>query len=131
MVGICSTIQKRAKRTSDTKVETTKDFCLFSRYYEAVIDEVTTDGQVSVTFANYSNLGVTTLGLLKLPAAPGSEAAGGSNVGTSLASKKEQLLKQKEYLKKRKQKKQDRFKKMELVILYMRFIVILHQLIHC
>ena len=94
-----------------------KDFCLFSRYYEAVIDEVTTDGQVSVTFANYSNLGVTTLGLLKLPAAPGSEAAGGSNVGTSLASKKEQLLKQKEYLKKRKQKKQDRFKKMEQVIL--------------
>ena len=88
---------------------------MFSRYYEAVIDEVTTDGQVSVTFANYSNLGVTTLGLLKLPAAPGSEAAGGSSVGTSLASKKEQLLKQKEYLKKRKQKKQDRFKKMEQV----------------
>ena len=75
-----------------------------------MIDEITTDGQVSVTFANYKSLGVTTLGLLKL-----SSSSGGAAGPSSGGNKKELLAKQKEYLKKRKQKKQERFKKMDQV----------------
>jgi survival-of-motor-neuron-related-splicing factor 30 len=92
---------------------------LFFRYYEAVIDEITTDGQVSVTFANYKSLGVTTLGLLKLSSSSGG-AAGPSTGG----NKKELLAKQKEYLKKRKQKKQERFKKLDQVNKYIMYIKI-------
>ncbi len=87
-------------------------FKSFHRYYEAVIDEITTDGQVSVTFANYKSLGVTTLGLLKL-----SSLSGGVAGPSSGGNKKELLAKQKEYLKKRKQKKQERFKKLVQVTL--------------
>lgn len=79
------------------------------QYYEASIEEITTDGQVSVKFLGYGNQDVTTLGLLKLS----SSAAGAAGLSTTLAEKKEMLAKQKEYLKKRKQKKQERFKKME------------------
>ena len=81
------------------------------RYYEAKIEEITADGQVSVRFAGYQSLEVTTLGLLKL--ANSESGAAGSSSG--IVNKKEMLAKQKEYLKKRKLKKQERMKKMEQV----------------
>lgn len=79
---------------------------MFSRYYEATIDEITTDGEVSVTFHSYGNTAVTTLGLLKLSKL-------GYTASASSANRKEQLAKQREYLKKKKAKKLERFKEME------------------
>lgn len=81
------------------------------QYYSAVINEITASGQASVTFAVYGNPGVTNLGLLKLPN-PVMKATLASTAA-SIATKKEQLAKQKEYLKKRKLKKQERYKKLD------------------
>ncbi len=75
-------------------------------YYEATINEITTDGEVSVTFRHNKQQGVTSLGLLKI-------SKSGITGSTSSASRKEQLAKQKEYLKKRKAKKLERFQNME------------------
>merc|ERR1711970_934743 len=68
------------------------------QYYEATINEISTDGEVSVTFEQYQgqkHTGVTTLGLLKISTL-------GFTGSTSSANKKEQLAKQREYLKKKK-----------------------------
>lgn len=86
------------------------------RYYEAKIEEITTDGQVSVKFVGYEKPEVTTLVSLKLSNSAGGEA-GSSTSG--VVNKKEMLAKQKEYLKKRKQKKQDRMKKLEQVCTFL------------
>jgi len=76
------------------------------QYYEATINEITTDGEVSVTFEQYGNTGVTTLGLLKISSL-------GFTASASSANRKEQLAKQREYLKKKKAKKAERYKNME------------------
>jgi len=76
------------------------------QYYEATINEISTDGEVSVTFEQYGNTGVTTLGLLKISSL-------GFTASASSANKKEQLAKQREYLKKKKAKKAERYKNME------------------
>ena len=77
-----------------------------SRYYEAIINEITTDGDVSVTFQGYGNTSVTSLGLLKAPAL-------GFTASAASANRKEQIAKQREYMKKKKEKKKERFQKME------------------
>jgi len=78
-----------------------------AQYHDATIEEVTTDGEVSVRFKYYSHqTTVTKLALLK---APSSGTAGPS----SSKNKKEELAKHKEYLKKKKAKKAERFKKMD------------------
>lgn len=76
------------------------------QYYEAIIDEITTDGEVSVSFTGYGNSDVTTLGLLKISSL-------GITGSASSANKKELLAKQREYLKKKKAKKLERFKQMD------------------
>ena len=76
------------------------------RYYEATIDEITTDGEVSVTFQSYGNTDVTTLGLLKI-------SSKGFTASTASANRKEQLAKQREYQKKKKAKKLERCQKLE------------------
>ena len=81
-------------------------FYFFSRYYEATISEIENDGQVTVTFEQYGNTGVTTMGLLKISSL-------GFTASASSANKKEQLAKQREYLKKKKAKKAERYKNME------------------
>ena len=75
-------------------------------YYEATINEITTDGEVSVTFRHNGKEGVTSLGLLKV------SKLGFSGTSSS-ASRKELISKQREYLKKKKAKKVERFKTME------------------
>ena len=79
---------------------------IFCRYYEATINEITTDGEVSVTFEGYGNTTVTTLGLLKI-------SSMGFTASAASANRKEELAKQREYLKKKKAKKLERFKQME------------------
>ena len=76
------------------------------RYYDANIEEITTDGEVSVRFQNYNNSTVTTLVLLKSPTT-------GSTGPSSSKNRKEELAKQREYLKKKKAKKAERFKKLD------------------
>lgn len=77
------------------------------RYYEAHIEEITTDGEVSVRFLQYpQNTEVTSLGLLRM-------SSYGFSGTSSLANKKEKLAKQREYLKKKKAKKVERFKQLE------------------
>merc|ERR1739848_433354 len=75
-------------------------------YYEATISEIENDGQVTVTFEQYGNTGVTTMGLLKISSL-------GFTWAASSANRKEQLAKQREYLKKKKAKKAERYKNME------------------
>ena len=75
-------------------------------YYEAVIEEVTTDGEVSVKFKGYHHTTVTMLSSLKL-------STQGITGSSTHKNKKEELLKQREYLKKKKAKKAERFKKMD------------------
>ena len=79
---------------------------LFCRYYDAIIEEITTDGEVSVRFKKYNNVTVTTLVLLKASSL-------GSSGTSSAKDKKEEMAKQREYLKKKKAKKAERFKKMD------------------
>jgi len=76
------------------------------QYYDAVIEEITTDGEVSVKFKKYNNTTVTTLVLLKA-------SSFGTSGPSSAKNKKEELAKQREYLKKKKAKKAERFKKMD------------------
>ena len=76
------------------------------RYYEAKINEITTDGEVSVTFRHNGQQGVTSLGLLKF-------SKMGLSGTESNANRKEMLEKQREYLKKKKLKKAERYKAME------------------
>merc|ERR1712179_485903 len=63
------------------------------QYYDATIEEITTDGEVSVRFKKYNNTTVTTLVLLKASTA-------GSSGQSSAKNKKEEIAKQREYLKK-------------------------------
>ncbi|XP_040583917.1 survival of motor neuron-related-splicing factor 30 [Lepeophtheirus salmonis] len=73
-------------------------------YQEAVIEEISTNGEVSVKFRGTEHVVVTSLGLLKI-----------SKLGNikNLKNRKELLAKQKEYLKKKKAKKLERLKVME------------------
>lgn len=75
-------------------------------YYEATINEITTDGEVSVTFRHNGKSGITSLGLLKFSKL-------GAQGATAAGNKKEQIAKQREYLKKKKLKKQERWAEME------------------
>ncbi|TRY71594.1 hypothetical protein TCAL_09983 [Tigriopus californicus] len=75
-------------------------------YYEATINEITTDGEVSLTFKHNGQQGVTSLGLLQF------SKMGVTGTESNL-NKREQMDKQREYLKKKKQKKMERYKNME------------------
>lgn len=76
------------------------------QYYDATIEEITTDGEVSVRFQNYKNTSVTTVTTLVLLKSP-------STGPSSSKNRKEEITKQKEYLKKKKAKKAERFKRMD------------------
>ena len=76
------------------------------RYYDAVVEEITTDGEVSIRFKGHNKTSVTTLVLLKAP----SEGFKGTS---SSKNKKEELARQREYQKKKKAKKAERFKKLD------------------
>jgi len=69
-------------------------------YYDAKIEEINTDGEVSVKFKGYRDRVVTTLGLLKLP------SSGTTTVhATGSAKNKKELLQHQKELKKEKKKK--------------------------
>jgi len=78
-----------------------------SQFHDAVIEEITTDGEVSVSFKGYKGLFVTSLGLLKLP------ESGPTTVHHVGKNKREVLAKNKEYLKEKKRKKQEKMAEME------------------
>jgi len=78
-----------------------------SQFHDAVIEEITTDGEVSVSFKGYKGLFVTSLGLLKLP------ESGPTTVHHVGKNKREILAKNKEYLKEKKRKKQEKMAEME------------------
>jgi len=75
-------------------------------YYEAVISEITTDGDVSVTFRHNGQTGVTHLGLLKI-------SKQGFTGSTASVTRKENAAKERERLKKRKAKKAERWAQAE------------------
>ena len=75
-------------------------------YYEATINEISTDGEVAFTFRHNGSSGLSSLGLLKI-------SKHGFTGSSTSASKREQSEKQKEYLKKKKAKKAERFKAMD------------------
>lgn len=77
-----------------------------NQYHEAVIQEITTDGEVSVKFKQFGTTGCTSLGLLRL-------SASGVTGIASQSNKKAKMAAQKEYLKKKKQKKLERLQQME------------------
>jgi len=69
-------------------------------YYDAKIEEITTDGEVSVKFKGFKGTFVTSLGLLKLP------SSGTTTVhATSSAKNRKELLQHQKDLKKEKKKK--------------------------
>jgi len=71
-----------------------------SVYYDAKIEEITTDGEVSVKFKGYKGSYVTTLGLLRLP------SSGTTTVhATGSAKNKKELANYQRELKKEKKKK--------------------------
>lgn len=78
-----------------------------SQFHDAAIEEITTDGEVSVSFKGYKGLFVTSLGLLKLP------ESGPTTVHHVGKNKREILAKNKEYLKEKKRKKQEKMVEME------------------
>lgn len=82
------------------------------KYYNALVDEVTSDGQVMVHFSGFKTAEVTRLALLRepLPDEPEPEDGGDASKNGRKASRSQQ-----EYLKKKKQKKVQRFKEMEEV----------------
>jgi len=69
-----------------------------NQYHDAVINEITTDGEVSITFRGYKGNYVSSLGLLKLP------ESGSTTVHHVGKNKREMAAKQKEYLKEKKRK---------------------------
>ena len=70
------------------------------QYYDATIEEINTDGEVSVKFRGYKERVVSSLGLLKLP------SSGTTTVhATGSAKNKKELLQHQKELKKEKKKK--------------------------
>merc|ERR1719481_1429807 len=78
-------------------------------YYDAKIEEITTDGEVSVKFKGYKGSYVTTLGLLRLP------SSGTTTVHAtgSAKNKKELANYQRELKKEKKKKNQEKLKELE------------------
>ncbi|XP_076327265.1 survival of motor neuron-related-splicing factor 30 [Tachypleus tridentatus] len=80
------------------------------QYYNAVIDDITEDGQCTVTFISYGNTDVTLLSKLR-PTIGNLDGEGG---GESASKSKKQIIKaQREYKKKKAQKKAQRLKQIE------------------
>merc|ERR1712115_279025 len=78
------------------------------QYYDAKIEEINTDGEVSVKFRGYRERVVTTLGLLKLP------SSGTTTVhATGSAKNKKELLQHQKELKKEKKKHLENMKTLE------------------
>jgi len=81
------------------------------QYYEAVIDEITSDGQVSITFVDYKDQSeVSTVSMLKQI---GTVPVANKKSNSEKTAKKRTAAELREYLQKRKQKKQQRFKMMD------------------
>ncbi|CAG0889073.1 unnamed protein product [Darwinula stevensoni] len=86
------------------------------QYYEAIIDEITEDGQCMVKFMDYGNMEVLSLVLLKESKAPGkrvfadetSKVQGPQHPNKIISQKK-----QREYLKQKKMKKLQKYKELE------------------
>merc|ERR1719410_2937572 len=74
-------------------------------YYDAKIEEITTDGEVSVKFKGFKGTFVTSLGLLKLP----SSGTTTVHATSSAKNKKELLAHQKEQKKEKKKNKWSAF----------------------
>lgn len=85
------------------------------QFYVAKIDEITEEGQCTVTFEEYGNTEVTTLSILRPKEGlkhPGSEA-NILEMSEKLRSKKQHLQDIREYKKKKAQKKAQRLKQLE------------------
>ncbi|KAF0289451.1 Survival of motor neuron-related-splicing factor 30 [Amphibalanus amphitrite] len=82
------------------------------QYYNALVDEVTSDGQVMIHFVGFKTAEVTRLALLRDPLPEQPKAEDGAE--TSKSGRKTNRNQQ-EYLKRKKQKKVQRFKEMEEV----------------
>merc|ERR1712012_823358 len=78
-------------------------------YYDAKIEEITTDGEVSVEFKGFKGTFVTSLGLLKLPSS-GTTTVHATN---SAKNRKELLQHQKDQKKEKKKKHLENMKAME------------------
>ena len=78
-------------------------------YYDAKIEEITTDGEVSVKFKGFKGTFVTSLGLLKLP----SSGTTTVHATSSAKNKKELLAHQKEQKKEKKKKHLENLKALE------------------
>lgn len=78
-------------------------------YYDAKIEEITTDGEVSVKFKGFKGTFVTSLGLLKLPSS-GTTTVHATN---SAKNRKELLQHQKDQKKEKKKKHLENMKAME------------------
>ena len=78
-------------------------------YYDAKIEEITTDGEVSVKFKGFKGTFVTSLGLLKLPSS-GTTTVHDVN---SAKNRKELLAHQKEQKKEKKKKHLENLKALE------------------
>jgi len=79
-----------------------------NQFHDAIIEEITTDGEVSIRFKGYKGSYVTSLGLLKLP-----ESGTTTVHHVGKGNKRDLAAKQKEYLKEKKKKKLEKLKEME------------------
>jgi len=82
-------------------------YAVDNQFHAAIIEEITTDGEVSIRFKGYKGSYVTSLGLLKLP------ESGTTTVFQGKGNKRDLAAKQKEYLKEKKKKKLEKMKEME------------------
>lgn len=79
-------------------------------YYDATIDEITTDGEVSIKFKGYKGSHVTSLGLLQLP----SSGTTTVHATSSTKNKKEQANHQRELKKEKKKANLEKRKALEM-----------------
>jgi len=78
-------------------------------YHDAKIEEITTDGEVSIKFKGYKGIHVTTLGLLRLP----SKGTTTVHAAASTKNKKQLENARREAQKEKKKKKLEKMKEME------------------
>ncbi|XP_037082969.1 survival of motor neuron-related-splicing factor 30-like [Pollicipes pollicipes] len=81
-------------------------------FYNAMVDEITSDGQVMVHFVGFKSAEVTRLSQLREPLAEDAADEDGADAAAKFGRKGKN---QQEYLKRKKQKKVQRFKEMEEV----------------
>ncbi|KAG1686694.1 Survival of motor neuron-related-splicing factor 30 [Nymphon striatum] len=85
----------------------------YIRYYEAAIDEISENGNCSVTFTSHNHSAVTDISKLKPSEKRSAFSAGLSSEPGSSKVKKQINMEHREYKKKKQQKKAQRVKQME------------------